>query len=337
MLAKTEKSQVKEPFYSKKPATSTATTTTAASTIEPSSVNPTGWRRPSISTASPLSTASSAASFPQRKVPSLLPELSVLEASLSAVPEPFADFPRLPGMKAAPPVQKTLSLINDEASWLDGDEIDYSQQLFGDSEKIFEQLKVEELKESVVAFEKEKSIAVDLRKAHSVQYSQQKPYQSDHLNRFPNMNPTKSHAENWREASRFVPEKESPKKIVILKRPIVPETPEIVKPIKVQSLADPVEKSNSMPSEAKPVRSFKTAKTLQKEAKAVEEPKEKMTEEIVKEFAKVSVDESKVNVIVTETKANTSTKPSAKPSKPAEPVKKIVYSCQTKTKTVIEK
>jgi hypothetical protein len=122
----------------------------ASSKATPKPVQPvnsdlaTGWRRPSFSAEATTAAAPAPASaFPQRKVPALLPEIGVLEAAIHAaaptVSEPFADFPRLPGMRApvSAVVEKRLSLISDEASWLDGDEVDYSQQLFTDSENIF--------------------------------------------------------------------------------------------------------------------------------------------------------------------------------------------------------
>lgn len=134
------------------------------------------WRRPSISASSPQQQA---ASFPQRKVPALIPDIELSKPIV--IPEPFADFPSLPGMKMmkSEPVDvvcavKTLSLISDESSWLDSDEIDYNQQLFADSEMIFQSLKIDEeqVDEKVLLLER---IAEEKIEVKNAEKSPEKP------------------------------------------------------------------------------------------------------------------------------------------------------------------
>lgn len=274
--------------------TTTATSTTSITPNTTAAATTTGWRRPSISSTEASSSASST-TLPQRKVPTLFPEISALEAKLlTPIPEPFADFPRLPGMKPAPPLPKKLSLISDEASWLDGDEVDYSQQLFTDSVGLWSEQRSERSEmeqknmtgDSVIAKRMIEECRIEEHK-----YTEQSKQHTEQLKQ-----PGPSSKQSVDSASQ------SPRKIVILKRPkeeAVVEAPKVeTKP--VQEPIAPV------------VRSFKTAKAREKEAMVVK-GEVKQTYTILKETPEQS-------------------QPQSKPVQ-----KKIVYSSKEKTKIVIEK
>lgn len=263
------------------------------------------WRRPSLTASSPQQQA---ASFPQRKVPALIPDIELSKPIV--IPEPFADFPSLPGMKMMKnePVEsvcavKTLSLISDEASWLDSDEIDYNQQLFADSEMILQSLKIDEERMDPVKERMRESEEKVGNIKERVEPFEEKIHQVREEKRTSHFQ--KSH------------EKAAPK-ITILKRP---ET--------VQS---------SPETESKP--KLEIIFPNKKEAKPTE-PKTNVTvAEIPKKTEEMKPPGSKPRTFTTAKTQAKQQSQTAKPEPPSKetqkPTKTVVYSTATKTKIILE-